>query len=184
MADKHIVLFIDSGDTLVDEGTEVKDAGGVVLRTELIEGAADTLRALHDAGYTIALVADGLKQSFDNIYKQHKLEYCFDARAISEIAGCSKPAGEMFQTAMDQLHLSDIDKNRIVMVGNNLKRDIVGANRFGIASVFLDWSPRYPHEPSDSEETPDYVIHLPAELPALLQRLEESFRACGSCRGR
>jgi putative hydrolase of the HAD superfamily len=174
MMGKRIILFIDSGDTLVNEATEVKNAEDIVIRTELIEGAADTLRALHDEGYTIALVADGLKQSFDNIYKQHKLEHCFDARAVSEIVGCSKPAGEMFQTAMDQLRLSDADKGRIVMVGNNLERDVVGANRFGIVSIFLDWSPRYPHEPRNREETPDYVIHLPAELPALLQRLEES----------
>lgn len=40
------------------------------------------------------------------------------------------------------------------MVGNNLERDIVGANRFGITSVFIKWSPRYPMEPKNEEEVP------------------------------
>ncbi|MDR3123781.1 MAG: HAD hydrolase-like protein, partial [Treponema sp.] len=71
-----------------------------------------------------------------------------------------------------QLSLSDADKNRIVMVGNNLLRDIPGANRFGIVSIWFDWSPRYPRESREKDEIPDYVIHTLRELPLLLRELE------------
>ena len=30
----------------------------------------------------------------------------------------------------------------VVMVGNNLERDIAGANRLGLISVFLHWTER------------------------------------------
>jgi putative hydrolase of the HAD superfamily len=117
-------------------------------------------------------VADAEVESMDNVYRQHKLEDCFDARIISQAVGALKPDPAMFQAAMDALGLSETDKGRIIMVGNNLRRDISGANRFGIASVWMDWSPRYPSEPQDQDEIPDYTIHSPDELPDLIERLE------------
>jgi putative hydrolase of the HAD superfamily len=62
------------------------------------------------------------------------------------------------------------------MAGNNLQRDIRGANLFGIVSVWIDWSPRYPRESRDEYEAPDYTIHSPAELPPLLEKLEETLK--------
>ena len=73
---------------------------------------------------------------------------------------------------MDRMGLTDADKGRVIMVGNNLKRDIAGANRFGITSVHFCWSPRYPHEASEPDEEPTYRIHDIRELPDLADRLE------------
>jgi putative hydrolase of the HAD superfamily len=172
MTAKRLVLFIDSGDTLVDEATQEWE-GGIVLRSGLIPGAAEALRRIHDQGHSIVLVADGEVKSMENVYRQHGLEDCFAARIISETIGKSKPDPAMFHAAMDALGLSDADKGRIIMVGNNLRRDIPGANRFGIVSVWIDWSPRYFREPRDRDEIPDYTIRKPGELPPLMERLEE-----------
>lgn len=177
MAAKRLVLFIDSGDTLVDEATQEWD-GGIVLRSGLIPGAADALRRIRQQGHAIALVADAEVKSMENVYRQHHLEDCFDARIISEAVGKSKPDPAMFRAAMDALGLPDADKGRIIMVGNNLRKDIPGANRFGIASVWIDWSPRYFREPRDRDEIPDYTIHCPGDLPSLVERLEDIL-----CRG-
>ena len=146
---KKLIVFIDSGDTLVNEGTEYRNEGSPIVQScELIDGAKEMLLTLKERGYTIELVADGYTQSFDNSYGQHGLKNIFDARTISEEVGEKKPSQAMFETAMKLLHLTDEDKKRIIMVGNNLERDIVGANRFGITSVFIKWSPRYPMEPN------------------------------------
>lgn len=40
------IVFLDSGDTLVDETTQVFDERGVVLRAQLIPGARDLLGVL------------------------------------------------------------------------------------------------------------------------------------------
>lgn len=170
---KKLIVFIDSGDTLVNEGTEYRNEGSPIVQScELIDGAKEMLLTLKERGYTIELVADGYTQSFDNSYGQHGLKNIFDARTISEEVGEKKPSQAMFETAMKLLHLTDEDKKRIIMVGNNLERDIVGANRFGITSVFIKWSPRYPMEQKNEEEVPDYIIHKPLELLDLVEKLE------------
>jgi putative hydrolase of the HAD superfamily len=179
MSRRRLIIFIDSGDTLVNEVTEVRDSDGVVIHAELIEGAADTLKSLHDQGYFICLVADGKLKSFENIYAEAGLRYCFDGWVVSEAQGVEKPEALMFQTAMKQLGLSDADKGRIIMVGNNLSRDVLGANLFGIVSVWLDWTTRYPHDPHNEHEIPDYVIHMPMELLALAEHLEKAV-GCGA----
>jgi putative hydrolase of the HAD superfamily len=176
MSGKRLIIFIDSGDTLVNEVTEVRDSDEVVIHSELIEGAHDALKLLHEQGCLICLVADGKLKSFENIYAEQGLRYCFDGWVVSEVLGVQKPDHLMFQTAMEQLGLSEADKERIIMVGNNLSRDILGANLFGIVSVWLDWTTRYPHDPQNDKEIPDYIIHTPSELPALAERMEAAIR--------
>ena len=127
-------------------------------------------------GYRIALVADGLRASFDRIYRQHGLEGCFEARAISGDLGACKPHARMFISAMEQMGLTDADKDRIVMVGNNLERDIAGANRLGLTSILMSWTTRYRLQPRVPEETPDFVVARPDELPALLAELDRQMK--------
>ncbi len=171
--EKRLIIFTDSGDTIVDEGTEVRDERGIVIHAELIPGAGEALRSLYEDGYRIALVADGEEESFTNTYLENGLGYCFHTRTISEIVGIQKPSERMFQDAMDKNGLTESDKGRIIMVGNNLRKDVAGANRFGITSVLLDWSPRYGMVPESEDQRPDYIIHHPSELPDLVRKLEE-----------
>jgi FMN phosphatase YigB (HAD superfamily) len=169
---RKLVIFIDSGDTLIDEGAELKDERGVVYSAKLIEGAGETLKSLYEQGHTIALVADGYEESFNNIYRENGLENCFHTRAISELVGTAKPSARMFETAMRNLGLTEADKKRIIMVGNNIERDVHGANKFGITSVLLNWTPRYRMVPANEYEVPKYTISKPIELLELVNKLE------------
>ncbi len=171
MAAKKLIIFIDCGDTLVDESTEIRDEEGVVTAAELYPGVEQAIRTLHDEGYRIALVADGLEASFQNIIAMHHLEDCFEAMAISETVGAQKPSCAMFGSAMDQMGLTDKDAYRIVMIGNNLERDIVGANRMGFWSVLAAYSPRYRMTPECEEERPDHVAKVPSDIPGIVERI-------------
>lgn len=173
---KKLIIFTDSGDTIIDESTEIRNDEGIVTHAEMIPGAGETLKALYDAGYTIAMVADGEEQSFTNVYEENGLGHCFHTRTISEIVGIQKPSQRMFQDAMDKNHLTEKDKKRVVMIGNNVRKDVAGANRFGITSILLDWSPRYDMTPAEDSEKADYIIHEPKELLALIERLEEQLK--------
>jgi len=171
---KKLIIFTDIGDTIIDEGSEVRNVpGGVVLRAGCIPGAREAMLKLYEEGYVIAMVADGLVESFHNTMTQNGLEHIFAAKAISEALGVEKPHERMFRAAMEALGLTDADKSRIIMVGNNKARDVAGANRFGITSVHLTWSPRYNHTPESENELADYRIGCPEELPELVRRLEE-----------
>lgn len=174
--DKRLVVFFDSGDTLIDESTEVRNEQGIVIRAELHAGSKELLLKLEAAGCVLALVADGEVDSFDNMYCQHGLAHVFKARAVSEALGDRKPAKVMFQSAMDLLGLTEQDKQRVVMVGNNLSRDILGANRFGIRSILYAWSPRYNMTPASQEEKPDHIAHTAEELLSILLDLSEGLK--------
>ncbi|MBI1924772.1 HAD-IA family hydrolase [Candidatus Poribacteria bacterium] len=170
----HYILAIclDSGDTLVDEGTEIKDETGTTLKAELIPGAAEMVRELKQRGYKIALVADGPAGTFRNVLTQHNLYHLFDAFAISGEVGVDKPDARMFIHALDQLGIREADYGRTVMVGNNLARDIKGANHLGLISVWLDWAPRRSKVPADESEIPQYTIKTPWDLLSVIDALE------------
>ena len=179
---KQLIVFTDCGDTLVDEAKQVFSSqnADLVEQAGLIDGALEELQQLKERGFRTAMVADGLVASFDNIVAQHRLEPYFEIRVISEAMGCHKPDERMFLETMRRMGLTNQDLSRIVMIGNNLKRDVVGANRLGICSILLTFSPRYPMTPETEEETPDYTVSMPCEIVPLLERLEEQYRLTGS----
>lgn len=170
---KNLIIFTDSGDTIIDESTQVYDDQETVLRADFIPGAGEVLKQLKDEGYRIALVADGTWESFQNVYRENGLGYCFEEWIVSEVVGEQKPARSMFDTAMEKMGLTDADKPFIVMIGNNLKKDVAGANRYGITSVWLDWSSRYFHKVEEPDWQPDYTVKTPEELKALIEELEK-----------
>lgn len=168
-------VFLDCGDTLADEATEEKIPGTeVVVRAQMIPGASDMVHQLVKSGYRLALVADGPRATFENILKPEGLWDCFEAHVISGDVGELKPSAKMFSAACDALGLSPADRPRTVMVGNNLQRDILGANRFGLISVFLAWSTRRSHKHRLRRERPLLTLSHIWKLPALLEQIELS----------
>ena len=77
------------------------------------------------------LVADGYKQSFDNVLGFHGVRQHLEAEIISEILACEKPDQRMFEAALAALDIDATDAGSVVMIGNHLGRDINGANRTG-----------------------------------------------------
>lgn len=166
-------IFFDSGDTLIDEATEIKNAAEETLRAELIPGADTLLRDLKQRGYPLALVADGPPATFRNALGQHGLYDLFDAYAISGEVGVSKPDARMFLRALEQLQIVREAYGRVMMVGNHLGRDIKGANHLGLISVWLDWSPRRAKIPADDTEVPQFTMKTPHDLLAIIDALED-----------
>ena len=173
-ADQPLIkaVLLDSGDTLVDEATEIRDEHDHVIVADLIPGAKAMVDALAHEGYRIALVADGRVKSFANILGGHGVSQHFEAQIISEALGCEKPQARMFEEALAALGLTRDDAGSVVMVGNHLGRDIKGANAMEIVSIWQDWSPRRHKVPVDDTEQPRYTIKSPGELPVLLAEIE------------
>ena len=164
-------LLFDLGDTIMVEETEVKDAEGTTLRAELVPGMAEALRELKAAGHRLALVADTRPQTPENVLRQHGLYDLFETLAISEVAGASKPDPALFRVALDAMRIPAADYGRVVMVGNNLERDIAGANRLGLISVFFHLNDRRRTQPLAPDEMPRHTVASAAELLSLVARL-------------
>ena len=173
MINRILAICFDFGDTLVDEATEVKDKTFTTLRAELIPGAGKVLRELKRREYKLALVADGRPGTYYNVLTRHGLYDLFDAFAISEHLGVEKPDPRMFTHVLDQLGIAEEDYGRTVMVGNNLGRDVRGANEVGMVSVWLDWAPRRSKVPADESEVPRYMVKMPLDLLRVIESLEQ-----------
>ena len=163
-----------------DEGSETTEADfttptpawRVVGDGDELPGAGELLRELARRGYRLALVADGPAATFANALTQHQLYDYFDAFAISDHLGCEKPDRRLFVHALEQLGIGPDEYGRTLMVGNNLARDIKGANALGMISVWLDWAPRRAKIPADETETPSYTIKQLLELLQIIEMLE------------
>lgn len=173
MVSNLLAICFDFGDTLADEATEVKDQTGTTLYAELIPGAESLIREVKKRGYRIALIADGRPGTYLNVLSYYHLYSLFDAVAISEIVGVTKPDSRLFIAALDQLGIASCDYPRCAMVGNHLARDIKGANNLGMISVWIDWAPRRSKQPADQSEVPQYTIKKPLDLLDLLPVLEK-----------
>ncbi len=169
-------VCFDFGDTLADEATEVKDSRGVTLRAALWPGAVEVVRVLKARGYRLALVADGLIDTYRNVLRQHGIEDCFATISASELVGSEKPSPPVFLAALEALGVKPTDFGRTVMVGNRVDRDVKGSNALGMISVLLTTSKRYRLEPETEAEAPDYVIGDLTDLPALIDRIEADLR--------
>jgi putative hydrolase of the HAD superfamily len=163
-----VALFFDLGDTLMIEESEVKDAEETTLRADLIPGVAAALRRFKEQGHTLALVADARPDTPVNVLLQHNLYDLFDHLAISETVGAEKPDALIFRDALDALDIPESDYGRVVMVGNNLERDVVGANRLGLISVFFHWNDRRRSQPLTAEENPHHTVSSIEELVSLV----------------
>lgn len=166
-----LAVFFDLGDTLMIEETELKDETLTTQSADLIPGAVDLVRELHARGVPLALVADSRPGTPRNVLRQHGLLDPFDCLAISEAVGVEKPQPEIFRVALDALGIAPEDVGRVAMVGNNLERDIAGANRLGLVSIFLHWNERRRTTVESADEQPTYTVRSVAELQALLTRL-------------
>ena len=160
----------DLGDTIMIEETEVKDETRTTTAADLFPGMKDAVIALKDMGYTLALVADTRPGTYVNVLEQHGMYDLFSSFAISEELGTEKPDSKMFEHVLNDL---DVKPENAVMCGNNLTKDIAGANSLGMTTVWFHWNERYATIPANALERPDCTVHSAEEFLALVQRLHE-----------
>jgi putative hydrolase of the HAD superfamily len=116
--------------------------------------------------FRLAVVSDG--QSCWAVPEMRALgvESYFDPIIVSSNYGFRKPDGRLFEMALSRLGLAP---KQVVFVGNDMYRDIFGAVRLGIKTVYFS-SSQGTKEMEGVE--PDYIIHQFAELRQAISFLE------------
>ncbi len=171
-------LLFDLGDTIMIEETEEKDAvSGITKRADVFDGMVELLQYWVAQGVPIGLVADSYVGTCHNVLSQHGVLELFVSLAISEAVGVCKPDPLIFQKALTDLNIADDERGRVVMIGNNLSRDILGANQLGLVSVWIHWNERYPTVAATDMETPCFEVRNSHELQTLLHRLNNEWSA-------
>ena len=95
------------------------------------------------------------------------LDRYVDGFFISEEIGAQKPQEAFFDYVLT--HIEPCPKEEILLVGDSLSADILGANHSGIASCWFNLAAK----PLTGEALPDYEIQTLAALPEIIIKREE-----------
>ncbi len=126
----------------------------------LMEGAQELLEKTRHISSVI--VTNGIAGVQRSRYVLSGLDRYLKGIVISQEEGVSKPDPAIFDAAFR--FVPGIKKEEILMVGDSLGSDILGANRAGIAACWFNPQRKKPQ----GEAVPDFEIHELSELPGII----------------
>lgn len=133
-------------------------------QTELFPGTHETLQELNADGYELHIITNGFKEVQYIKLDQSELRDYFDVIVCSEVVGVNKPDPKVFNFAMDN---AKANPDESVMIGDDFKVDVLGAENAGMKGVLFD-----PHE-KYKRGTHDWHIKLLEELPDQLKTMKK-----------
>jgi putative hydrolase of the HAD superfamily len=151
-------------------------AAGVVAyhntKIEYLVPYADTiptLRSLRNMGYRLGVVTDGVPvKQWEKLIRLGLMD-SFHTVVIATEAEEQKPSPKPFKKAADNLNLKPAE---CLMVGDRLKKDVLGAKRAGMKTAQLVWGQHPITRPSGEEEEPDYMIPNLSDLLGIIGTVE------------
>ena len=128
-------------------------------KTNLFEGTHEVLSALK-TNYKLHIITNGFLESQEMKMSRTNLKQYFDQVFISEVIGLYKPDIALFNHALEAV---GAESHQVLMIGDSLEADILGAKNAGIDQVYFN--PLF--DPHNYEIT--YEINKLHELLALLK---------------
>jgi HAD superfamily hydrolase (TIGR01662 family) len=144
----------------------------LVEKWYLYPDSLETLTALRDVGYRLGCISN----ANDGAYIWHIVDRCelrpwLSPILVSAEIGLRKPHPRIFERVLKHWELPP---HQVVMVGDTLEADVLGAQNVGMHGVWIDRGPVNPwsnNEESRAYIVPDATIKQLAELPDLLPNL-------------
>jgi putative hydrolase of the HAD superfamily len=131
----------------------------------LFPGARETLAALVERGFPLALITNGAAASQRAKIERFDLAKYFQHVLIEGEFGAGKPDARVYHHALEMLGAT---AERTWMVGDNLEWEILAPSRLGLGTVWID---RHGNGvPSESPARPDFIIRSLEELLGLTDR--------------
>lgn len=131
----------------------------------LYPGVVDALKKIHDAGIKTAVVSDGdLRGRIRKIEAVGLLPY-IDQVFASEETIFEKPFSAIFTLALSKLNVKNTEA---LMIGNNYKNDIQGAQLVGIKAAIFNPEVDGHVEGHDPEVVADYEFNHYDQLPTIV----------------
>lgn len=106
----------------------------VSSKSNVIDGAIDTLKYLKSK-YNLNILSNGFIEVQDLKMTKANINQYFDHIILSEHIGKNKPHPDLFTYALQK---AKADKDTSIMIGDNIKTDILGAKNSGIDQVWYN----------------------------------------------
>ncbi|WP_211226112.1 YjjG family noncanonical pyrimidine nucleotidase [Psychrilyobacter atlanticus] len=101
----------------------------------VLNGAIEMLEKLKDK-IRLAIITNGLTKVQDNRIKKSIISHYFEEIVVSETIGISKPNSSIFEYTMKKMN--HLDRDDVIMVGDNLSSDILGGINYGIDTCWYN----------------------------------------------
>ncbi len=128
---------------------------------ELLPGAKKIIHEL-SADFKLVLLTNGLSFVQNFRLNSSELREYFDALIISEDVGLVKPDPQIFSLIFEELDFND--KEKTLMVGDNLSSDILGGINFGIDTCWFNPAKKE----NNTDITPTYEISRLYQLKSII----------------
>lgn len=129
-----------------------------------MEGAKELVALLKERGYRQYVVTNGVNATQANKMRLSGLDRIMDGVFVSELMGYPKPRKEFFDGCFAAL--SDVDRNKCILVGDSLTSDMRGAENAGITSCWFNPE----KQEKDVDVRTDYEIRRLEELISILEQ--------------
>lgn len=106
----------------------------------LFPGVVEVLNYLKRK-YTLHIITDGFREVQDRKLANSKITHFFDTITTSDEVGAKKTNPKIFDYALQK---AGAEKNKSVMIGDNLQADVFGALNYGIQAIHF--SPQNNHD--------------------------------------
>ena len=136
---------------------------------KLVKHAKEILSYLKNNGFILVLISNGSTEGVNEIIDNVGLRPYFDLIIISEEIGKQKCTTVPIKVALERLGLRP---EEVVMVGDRLDEDIIGAKRLGMVAIKHDYGKWKDVNYSGEDVKPDFVIRDLLELRKILETLE------------
>ena len=136
--------------------------------SRLYPGALETLEALRAAGLRLGMISNATSHDLIvGITAKHKIDAYFSPLVSSAGFGRVKPHPSIFAHVLDAWGLP---AGSVVMIGDTLGADILGARQAGMRSVLVDIEPTPANPEFAGTVTPGARVTSLAEIPPLIRR--------------
>ena len=104
----------------------------------LLPGALELCRDLHDAGYTLYIITNGVGDVQKRRFRESGLTPYVADIFISEEIGASKPSPVFFDHVLSRI--AETDARRVLVIGDSLNADIAGGRAAGLDTCWYDFN--------------------------------------------
>ena len=128
-----------------------------IYENAVYEGVPEMLRALSEAGFTLAVATSKPEAFAGQILARFDLEKYFTVVAGATMDGTDKPT--VIRQALSRLHTEP--SPRVLMVGDR-EHDVLGAKEVGVSSLGVLYG--YGSEEELKEAGADHIVKIPSEI--------------------
>ena len=119
----------------------------------LVDGAKETLEALHQQGYRLFAASNSFGHLQRSRLERAGILHLFEGTFISMDIGYDKPDIRFFEHALAEVNRmgETVRPEEVLMVGDSMTTDIVGAQKAGLKTCFFNRRPEEKRDPHSAD---------------------------------